>query len=54
VYDMQGRLVEQKNIPANTDINIGQQYISGMYIVNARQGNQQTQLKLVKTVNGVY
>ena len=51
VYDMQGRLIEEKNIPANSNISLGHQYIPGMYIVNARQGNEQTQIKLIKTGN---
>jgi len=52
VYDMQGRLIEERNIISNTNISIGHQYITGMYIVNARQGNEQSQIKLVKTGKG--
>ena len=51
VFDMQGRLIEERNIPANTNVSIGHQYITGMYIVTARQAGEQTNIKLVKTGN---
>lgn len=54
VYDMQGRLIEERQLFSNTSVSIGHQYITGMYIVTARQGNERTQVKLVKTGNVVY
>ena len=48
VYDMQGRLMEEKIIVANTTVRLGDRYINGVYIVNARQGNEQTHIKLIK------
>jgi len=44
-------MIEEQNILANSNINLGHQYIPGMYILNARQGNEQTQIKLIKTGN---
>jgi len=48
VYDIQGRLMEEKIIVANTTVRLGDRYINGVYIVNARQGNEQTHIKLIK------
>jgi hypothetical protein len=47
-------LIEERNMVANTTVSIGHQYISGVYIVTARQGNEQAQIKLIKTGNGAY
>jgi hypothetical protein len=45
---MQGRLMEEKIIVANTTVRLGDRYINGVYIVNARQGDEQAHIKLIK------
>ena len=48
VLDLQGRTIEEKTTLANSKIILGESYNSGVYIIQARQGNYLQHLKLVK------
>jgi len=48
VLDLQGRTIEEKTTLANSKIILGESYNSGVYIIQARQGNYIQHLKLVK------
>ena len=48
VTDFYGRIIEERIIRANSSLEIGERYSSGVYIVRATQGNLKHQLKLVK------
>jgi hypothetical protein len=48
VLDLQGRTIEERTTPANSRITLGENYNSGIYIIQARQGNYIQHLKLVK------
>ena len=48
VLDLQGRTIEEKTTLANSKIILGENYNSGVYIIQARQGNYIQYLKLVK------
>jgi hypothetical protein len=48
VIDIRGRLVEwRENVPEGT-LQLGQNYRSGFYYLEVRQGNSMRQIKLVK------
>ncbi|TKK68951.1 T9SS type A sorting domain-containing protein [Ilyomonas limi] len=50
VYDVSGRLVEQKNnIAIGQSLRFGDQYKAGTYIIEAVQGSQSVQMKVIKT-----
>ncbi|TKK65383.1 T9SS type A sorting domain-containing protein [Ilyomonas limi] len=50
VYDVSGRLIEEKtNIRIGQSFRLGEQYKAGTYIMEAVQGNQRTQTKVIKT-----
>jgi len=48
VLDLQGRTIEERTTLANSKIILGESYNSGIYIIQARQGNYIQHLKLVK------
>ena len=48
VLDLQGRTIEERTTPANSKIILGENYNSGVYIIQARQGNYIQHLKLMK------
>ena len=48
VVDMLGRVVEQSQAAANSQMQLGAAYKAGVYIVEVRQGNQQKQIKVIK------
>ncbi|MEO7490689.1 MAG: Calx-beta domain-containing protein, partial [Ferruginibacter sp.] len=52
VTDMQGRLIEQRtNIYAGQNIQLGDGYKAGVYIVEVMQGNTRKQVKIIKAAN---
>jgi len=48
VLDLQGRTIEERTTFANSKIVLGESYNSGVFIIQARQGNYIQHLKLVK------
>ena len=48
VMDMQGRIIETRNITANTIIRFGDRYRPGAYMVRIIQGKQHKEMKLIK------
>ena len=48
VLDLRGRTIEERTTLANSKIILGENYNSGVYIIQARQGNYIQHLKLVK------
>ncbi len=48
VMDLQGRTIEERTTLANSKIILGENYSSGVYIVQAAQGNYMQHIKLVK------
>lgn len=48
VVDMYGRIIETRNVNANSVIRLGDRYRPGTYFVRIVQGNQHKELKLVK------
>jgi uncharacterized delta-60 repeat protein len=54
VVDMYGRLIEEKDISANSTVRIGDKYNTGVYIVTIKQDKTQKQIKLVKTSGIIY
>ena len=48
VLDLQGRTIDERTTLANSKIILGESYKSGVYIIQARQGNHIQHLKLVK------
>jgi hypothetical protein len=51
VVDMYGRVVETRNITANSITKFGDRYSTGSYFARIMQGNKQKQIKLVKFSN---
>jgi hypothetical protein len=48
VTDMYGRIIEVRNVTANSIVRFGDRYASGTYFVRVIQGRQHKELKLVK------
>lgn len=48
VIDMYGRVIETRNVTANSTIRFGDRYKSGIYIVRVIRGKQHKTLKLIK------
>jgi hypothetical protein len=48
VIDMYGRVVEVRNVTANSIVKFGDRYRPGTYFVRVLQGKQHKELKLVK------
>ena len=48
VVDAFGRMIEQKTLPGQQLIYMGQTYKPGIYVVKIVQGSNRTQLKIVK------
>ena len=48
VMDMYGRMIETKNVNANSSIQLGESYRAGTYVVRITQGKEHKELKLVK------
>ena len=48
VVDMYGRLIETKNVIANSSVRFGDKYKPGAYIVRVMQGKDHKEIKLVK------
>jgi len=48
VVDMLGRIIETRNVNANSAIRFGERYRPGTYFVRIRQGKEHKQMKLVK------
>jgi len=48
VVDMAGRIIETRNVNADQQIQLGEKYKEGIYVVRILQGKQVRQLKLVK------
>jgi hypothetical protein len=52
VYDMSGKLVEERNnVNIMTSIQLGDRYKAGTYLVQAEQGSQRAQVKIIKLDN---
>jgi hypothetical protein len=51
VIDMYGRVIETRNITANSITKFGDRYSAGSYFARIMQGNKQKQIKLVKLSN---
>lgn len=51
VVDMYGRVIEARNVNANTLIRFGDRYRPGTYFVRIMQGKERKQVKLIKLVN---
>jgi Putative metal-binding motif/Secretion system C-terminal sorting domain/Fibronectin type III domain len=49
VYDLSGRIIETRMAIAGQTLTIGDNYRSGLYIVNMIQGKETKQFKLIKT-----
>lgn len=48
VVDMYGRVVETRNVPANSIVRFGDRYATGTYFVRIMQGKEHKEIKLVK------
>ena len=48
VVDMSGRMIETRTINANTNVQFGNLYRPGTYVVRIMQGREQKEIKLVK------
>lgn len=48
VVDMYGKIIETKNVNANTTVRFGEQYRYGTYVVKIIQGKEHKEIKLVK------
>ena len=48
VIDMYGRVVETRNVNANSSIRFGDRYNAGTYFVRILQGKQHKEIKLIK------
>jgi hypothetical protein len=48
MYDLYGRLVEQRNASNNSLVKIGDAYRPGAYLIRAMQGQKSVELKLIK------
>ena len=48
---MQGRVIEIRNITANSIIRFGDRYRPGAYLVRIVQGKQHKELKLIKLID---
>jgi len=48
VVDMYGRIIETRNVNANSPIRFGDRYNAGTYFVRIRQGKEHKEIKLVK------
>ena len=51
VMDMQGRVIETRNITANSIIRFGDRYRPGAYLVRIIHGKQHKEMKLIKLVD---
>ncbi|MEO5946401.1 MAG: MopE-related protein [Chitinophagaceae bacterium] len=51
VIDMYGRIIETRNVTANSIIQFGERYVSGTYFVRVQQGKEHKEIKLIKLVN---
>ena len=48
VIDINGRIIEVKQISANSTIQLGDQYKAGTYVIRVLQGKEQKQFKVIK------
>jgi len=48
VTDMQGRMIETRNVNANSSVQLGENYRPGTYYVGITQGKEHRELKLIK------
>jgi hypothetical protein len=48
VVDMYGRIIETRNVSANSPIKFGERYNSGTYFVRILQGKKHKEIKLIK------
>jgi hypothetical protein len=48
VVDMYGRIIETRNVSANSPIRFGDRYSAGTYFVKVIQGKQHKEIKLIK------
>ena len=48
VVDMYGRIIETRNVNANSQVRFGDRYKSGTYFVRIMQGKEHKEIKLVK------
>jgi hypothetical protein len=48
IMDMYGRVIETRNVNANSNIRIGDKYRAGTYVVRIMQGKEHKEIKLVK------
>ena len=48
VVDMYGRIIETRNVNANSIIKLGDRYRAGTYFVRIIQGKEHQEIKLVK------
>jgi hypothetical protein len=51
VIEVSGRIIEQRMLPNQQTITLGDKYRPGVYIVKFIQSNQVKQLKLIKLPN---
>lgn len=48
IIDMYGRIIETRNLPANSTVRFGDRYRSGTYFVRIMQGKEHKEIKLIK------
>jgi hypothetical protein len=48
VVDMYGRIIETRNVNANSPIRVGDRYNPGTYFVRIMQGREYKEIKLIK------
>jgi len=48
VVDMYGRIIETRNVNANSPIRFGDRYNAGTYFVRILQGKEHKEIKLIK------
>jgi hypothetical protein len=48
VMDIYGRVIESRNVTANSIVKFGHHYKQGIYFVRIMQAKQRTEIKLIK------
>ena len=48
VIDMNGRIIETRNVNANSPVRFGDRYNPGTYLVKILQGKEHKEIKLIK------
>jgi hypothetical protein len=48
IYDISGRIIEERTVTPNTTVRVGSKYINGFYIAKLIQGKNSVTVKLIK------